>query len=62
MEEETRFRVCDLLQMVDFCLHLYKCDVHSFVYEEHGDSMVVARFKIAFTMKEKTIVATNLSF
>jgi len=31
--------------MVDFCLHLCKCDVHIFVYEEHGGSMVVARFK-----------------
>jgi len=42
--EETRFRVCDLLQVVDFCLHLCKCDVHIFVYEELGGSMVVARF------------------
>ena len=28
--------ICDLLQMVDFGLHLCKCDVHIFVYEEHG--------------------------
>ena len=45
LEEETRFRVCDLLQIVYFCLYLCKCDVHIFVYEEHGGSMVVARFK-----------------
>ena len=30
--------------MVDFCLHLCKCDVHIFVYEEHGASMMVAQF------------------
>jgi len=36
--------VYDLLQMVDFCLHLCKCGVHIFVYEEHGGSMIVTRF------------------
>ena len=44
LEEETRFTVCDLLHIVDFCLHLCKCGVHIFVYEEHGGSMVVTRF------------------
>jgi len=36
MDGDLWFRVCDLLQMVDFGLHLCKSDVHIFVYEEHG--------------------------
>jgi len=40
--EEARLKVCDLLQMVDFCSWFYKCGVRVFVHEEHEGSMVVA--------------------
>jgi len=57
-----RFRVCDVLQMVDFCLHLCKCDVYIFMYEEHGGSMVWHDSQIDLTMKENIVVVVDLWF